>query len=266
MARRMKKKEANHERWLVSYADLLTLLFAFFVVMFASTQSSDHVKAKQISEAVDKALSNSSMPPRLAQMLAGKPPDAGRGNTQPKSANNPNPKTEQPSPMSSQLDLGTSLKDLQSRLSSEIGSGAVRLHVEERGIVIGLNTQVIFPSGGDAVTPSMYPTIAKVADVLNRLPNAIRLEGHTDSVPIYNDRFPSNWELSAARSLAMMHLLQDRYHVTANRMAIIGYGDTNAIGDNATEAGRTQNRRVDIVIVSNVGMRAEPGKEIPAPK
>jgi chemotaxis protein MotB len=254
----MKKKEANHERWLVSYADLLTLLFAFFVVMFASTQSSDHVKAKQISEAVDKAFSSSSMPPRLAAMLGGTPP--------PKSVDKPGPKTEQAPRLSSQLDLTSSLKTLQDRLSGEIGSGVVRLHVEERGIVIGLNTQVIFPSGGDAVTPSMYPTIAKVAEVLNLLPNAIRLEGHTDSVPIYNERFPSNWELSAARSLAMMHLLQDRYHVTANRMAIIGYGETNASGDNETEAGRTQNRRVDIVIVSSLGMRAEPGKEISAPK
>jgi chemotaxis protein MotB len=261
MARRRKKQESNHERWLVSYADLLTLLFAFFVVMFASTQS-DHVKAKQISEAVDKALRNSSIPPRLAAILGGAPEDAGRGNTQLRGANNPIPKKEQPPQLPLQLDLTSSLKTLESRLSTEIGSGVVRIHVEERGIVIGLNTQVTFPSGGDAITPSMYPTIAKVADVLNLLPNAIRLEGHTDSVPIYNERFRSNWELSAARSLAMMHLLQDRYHVMANRMAIIGYGDTNAIGDNETEEGRTRNRRVDIVIISNFGMHAEPGKEI----
>jgi chemotaxis protein MotB len=96
-----------------------------------------------------------------------------------------------------------------------------------------------------------------VAAILNRLPNALRLEGHTDSVPINTPRFPSNWELSSSRSIAMLRLFNERYKVARERMAVVGYADTASIGPNDTEEGRRRNRRVDIVIVSEMGLRAE---------
>lgn len=255
MARRKKKGHENHERWLVSYADLLTLLFAFFVVMFASTQT-DHSRAKQISQAVDKALQTSSLPPRIAAILGGTVDDKGHGNAQLKG---PAFKPEKPSDVTPlQLDLMSSIQKLRDTLSTEMKQGKVQVHLEQRGAVISLNTQVVFPSGGDTVDPSVLPLIAKVAVTLKQLPNPIRLEGHTDSLPINNERFQSNWELSAARSIAMLRILNERYGINQNRMAVVGYADTSAIGDNQTEEGRTKNRRVDLVLLNEFGAKVEP--------
>jgi chemotaxis protein MotB len=260
MARRKKAPAENHERWLVSYADLVTLLFAFFVVMFASTQT-DKTRAKEISQAVDKALREGGIPPKIAAILGGTVDDRGRGNDQMRgpAVRQPEKAVENPVPLAL-LNLVSSTKLLRNKLSSEIDSGSVTIHVEQRGVIIGLNSAVFFPSGGDAIEEGVYPTLAKVAAVLNQLPNSLRLEGNTDSLPISNARFRSNWELSAARSIAMLRVLHDNFGVDRERMAVVGYADTNAAGSNATEAGRSKNRRVDIVIVSDYGMRVEPAR------
>jgi chemotaxis protein MotB len=163
------------------------------------------------------------------------------------------------------LNLISAIKLLRTKLASEIDQGSVEIHVEERGVIIGLNAAVFFPSGGDSIDESVYPTTAKVAAVINQLPNSLRLEGHTDSLPINNARFRSNWELSAARSIAMLRLLNERYGVERGRLAIVGYADTLSVDSNDTAAGRGKNRRVDIVIVSDFGMRAEPGQPQPTP-
>ncbi len=254
MARRKAVQKENHERWLVSYADLLTLLFAFFVVMFASTQT-DHTRAKQISEGVEKALRSGSEPPKIAAILGGTVDDKGRGNAM---LHGPAIKTSKPEKKEAEpasLDAVAAL--LRERLKTEIKQGSVDVRVEERGVIIGLNSAIFFPTGEDTINPQVYPTLNEVATILNRLPNAVRLEGHTDSVPINNSRFRSNWELSAARSIAMLRLFNERYQVTRERMAIVGYADTASVEPNDSEEGRRRNRRVDIVIVSELGLRAE---------
>jgi chemotaxis protein MotB len=259
MARRKTFPKENHERWLVSYADLITLLFAFFVVMFASSQT-DKSRAKEISEAVQKALKEGSMPPRVAAILGGTVDDLGRGNAM---LHGPTMrKVERPvDPVPPVLDLTSSIQILRNKLNNEISHGSVEIHVEERGVIIGLNSAVFFPPGEDTIDERACPTLAKVASVLNQLPNSLRLEGHTDSLPISNARFRSNWELSAARSIAMLRMLNERYSVQRDRMAIVGYADTYAVGSNTSEEGRKKNRRVDIVIVSESGMRVEPGQK-----
>jgi chemotaxis protein MotB len=136
--------------------------------------------------------------------------------------------------------------------------GQVNVHLESRGAVISLNTQAVFPSGGDTIAESIYPLLQKVSVTLNELPNSIRLEGNTDSLPINNEHFHNNWELSAARSIAMLRILNERYGVSRARMAVVGYADTNAVGDNQTEEGRMKNRRVDLVILSDFGTQSEP--------
>jgi chemotaxis protein MotB len=259
MARRKSAAKENHDRWLVSYADLVTLLFAFFVVMFASTQT-DKTRAKQISEAVQKALHEGSTPPKIAAILGGTVDDKGRGNAMLRGPALRQPEKTPEAAPPHLLNLVSAIKLLRTKLASEIDQGSVEIHVEERGVIIGLNAAVFFPSGNDSIDESVYPTTAKVAAVLNQLPNSLRLEGHTDSLPINNDRFRSNWELSAARSIAMLRLLNERYSVARGRMAVVGYADTLSVDSNETEAGRRKNRRVDIVIVSDFGMRAEPGQ------
>ena len=249
-ARRKKSGHSNSERWLVSYADLVTLLFAFFVVLFATTQA-DKSRAKQISQAVNQALQGSSFDVKTK-------PNPG-GASQRKSALSP--AAEKPIDPSLQLDLSNAIQRLRTSLDVEMKQGQVAVHLERRGAVISLNSQAVFPSGGDTISEAVYPLLNKVSVTLNQLANPVRLEGHTDSQPISNQRFRSNWELSAARSIAMLRILNERYGISRDRMAIVGYGDTNAVADNQTEAGRTKNRRVDLVILSDFGSRAEPKVE-----
>ena len=260
MARRRPRSHENHERWLVSYADFITLLFAFFVVLYASTET-NRARAKAVSEAVERALHEGEVAPKIALILGGSVDEKGKGNAL---HNGPGgakpvvqPGLEQTPPLA---ELLPSMKILNAALREEIAQGSVELKLEQRGLVIGLKAGAFFASGDDTVKPSAYPTLEKLAAVLNQLPNALRLEGHTDSVPIDTPRFHSNWELSAARSIAMLRLLHEKYGVALGRMAIVGYADTQAIAPNDTPEGRARNRRVDIVIVSQYGMRAEPGQ------
>jgi len=237
------------------------LLFAFFVVMFASTQT-DKSRARALSQAVENALSHGSLPPKLAAILGGAMDNAGKGSAMMHGPGGRNTvqQTAKPEPPAAVADLTSSMKILGSQLSEEIENHSIELRLEQRGLIIGLKQAAFFPSGGDAIDPAVYPTLKKVAVVLNSLPNALRLEGHTDSRPINTPRFQSNWELSAARSIAMLHLLNEQFDVKLERMAIVGYADTADIDSNETEEGRGRNRRVDIVIVSEYGMRIEPGQ------
>jgi chemotaxis protein MotB len=255
--RKRQSRPENHERWLVSYADFITLLFALFVVLFASTRS-DKSRVKAVSQAIENALKNGTMSPALSNSVKAPPNNKKPANSVPKA----NPEIQNKVEAAGAVqDLSKPLGVLTATLQKEIGDGSVRLALEHRGLVIELEAGAFFPSGGAMLGSSAYPTVKKVAAVLNTLPNALRLEGHTDSLPINNARFQSNWELSAARSIAMLRFLNEQFGVATERMAIVGYADTEAIDSNETEAGRERNRRVDIVILSIGGMQAEPAPD-----
>lgn len=263
--RRQKQAEAeNHERWLVSYADFITLLFAFFVVMFASSQT-DKGRAKQISEAVEKALSEgggrsksaSNVPPAVARILGGTVDEKGIGNAQMRGPGGAQ-RSSKEAPPPEIVELSASLKALSTDLADEIKKGKVEVSLTPRGLVVSLKQTAFFPSGTDAVDPDSVKTIGKVAAALRGLSNPIRIEGHTDAVPIHTDRFHSNWELSAARAITMMDILAKSFQIPYERMAIVGYAQTVPIADNSTEEGRARNRRVDLVILNNYALRAEP--------
>jgi chemotaxis protein MotB len=117
-------------------------------------------------------------------------------------------------------------------------------------LVVSLRQATFFPSGGDEIAPETSGSMAKIANALRELPNPVRLEGHTDSIPIHNEHFRSNWELSAARSIAMLELFCEKYGLSRNRFAIAGYADTVPVDSNDTPEGRTHNRRVDVVILN----------------
>jgi len=267
MPRPKHAEHENHERWLVSYADFITLLFAFFVVMFASSQT-DKSKAKQVSEAVEKALKEGhsvSIPPAVAKVLGGTVDDKGQGNAQmhgPGGAQKA-AKEEQPEVM----ELSMSLKTLSAELDEEIKQGKVEVSMTPRGIVVSLKQAAFFSSGTDAVDLSTMPTLEKVAGALKAVSNPVRIEGHTDSRPIHTPRFRSNWDLSAARSIAIMAVLSSRFEIASQRLAIAGYADTVPVADNDTPEGRARNRRVDLVILNNYALaRTEPAKAAPAKK
>ena len=130
-----------------------------------------------------------------------------------------------------------------------------------RGIVVSLKQAAFFPSGTDAVDLATMPTLEKVAGALKAVSNPVRIEGHTDSMPIHTPRFRSNWDLSAARSIAIMEVLSSRFEIPPQRLAIAGYADTVPVADNDTPEGRARNRRVDLVILNNYALaKTEPAQ------
>jgi len=197
------------DRWMISWADLLTLLFASVVVLYASA-------------------SRNGFPGRLKASPAG----------------------EQEAQTQPQNELTRPFERLQQALQGEIGQGRVLVSLETRGIVVSLCDQSYFTSGSDEVPAAALNTIGEVAAVIRELPNSVRLEGHTDSVPVHNARFHDNWSLSAARSGAMLSLLESRFSIPPSRLAIAAYADNKPMAANESAEGRARNRRVDIVILS----------------
>jgi chemotaxis protein MotB len=252
---RAKKHPAheNHERWLVSYADFITLLFAFFVVMFATSQT-DKSKAKQVSDSVKEALENGGVTAAVKEILGGTVDEKGKGNAQmrgPGGARKVDKDPEKPKPPVV-AELLPSLQYLTRELQDEIKTGKVQVRLEARGLVVSLQEAAFFPSGGDTLNPASFPSVEKVAEALRGLQNPVRLEGHTDSVPIHTARFRNNWELSAARSITMLEVLSTKFTIPAGRFAVAGYADTAPVASNDTEEGRARNRRVDIVILNRL--------------
>ena len=264
MARKKKTPEhANHERWLVSYADFITLLFAFFVVMFASSQT-DKGKTAQVSEAVTKAFEGQKMTAVIAALLGGTIDDKGKGNAMLRGPGGVHKAAEEKKELKL-AELVPSLQVLSRELKAEIDAGQIQISMEARGLVVSFKQAALFPSGGDEVSPGAYAGLGKVAAAIAKIPNPVRLEGHTDAVPISTARFRSNWELSAARSIAVLDLFADKFGLSRTRMSIAGYAETAPVASNDTEDGRARNRRVDIVILSEQGVMAEPPK-LDAPK
>jgi chemotaxis protein MotB len=233
---------SHHERWVLSYADFLTLLLAFFVVLFA-TANADKAKSRAVAEAIKAALSQGRHSDLQAALRVFKD-------------------EQHAGPGASILDLVRSQNLLNKELDQEIHRGEVDIHMEPRGLIVSLKQGALFDSGDDSVKPSALPIIRKVANVLTQLTNQIRLEGHTDNVPIHNERFRSNWELSSARSIAILQLLTQEFRIPMTRMAVSGYADVAPVASNSTDEGRMKNRRVDVVILSASAAHAEPVKGI----
>lgn len=261
MARRGRHEDhENHERWLVSYADFITLLFAFFVVMFATSQS-DKAKAQQVSDSVKKALAGQPVAEMVAALLGAE------GGHKPQMAGSPSTAEKIPPVKVVRRDakgpaelaeLFPSLSILSKELQEEIQSGRVDINMGPRGLTISFKQAALFPSGEDVIAREAYASLAKVAAAIRRIPNPARLEGHTDSVPIHNARFRSNWDLSAARSIAVLEFVTKECGVFPGQLSVAGYAESAPVAVNDTEEGRARNRRVDIVILNQTGAKGEP--------
>jgi chemotaxis protein MotB len=259
VARKKQESHPNHERWLVSYADFITLLFAFFVVMFASSQT-DKAKAQAVAESVQKALNGESFNSVVTAILGGAIDVKGQGSAQMKGPGGVKKEAVKTSDVKRQAqtaELLPSLQILTRELGDEIKAGKLQVTMGSRGLIISFTQAALFPSGEDVIAKDFYPGIQKIAKAINQVPNPVRLEGHTDSVPIHNSRFRSNWELSAARSIALLELFVSN-GVPRERLSIAGYADTAPVEDNNTEEGRQKNRRVDMVVLNETGVKGEP--------
>ena len=258
MARKKRESHENHERWLVSYADFITLLFAFFVVMFASSQT-DKTKTQAVSDSVQKALKGESFNSVVTAILGGAVDAKGQGSAQMKGPGGVKKelKTVDVKRDGQIAELLPSLQVLSKELGPEIKSGKLQINMGARGLVISFTQAALFPSGEDEIAKDFYPGIQKIANAIKQVPNPVRLEGHTDSVPIHNSHFKSNWDLSAARSVALLEVFVAS-GMPPERLSIAGYADTAPVDNNDTEEGRQRNRRVDMVVLNETGVKGEP--------
>jgi len=231
----------NHERWMISWADFITLMFAVFVVLFTSASTNKNT-AKQVSEAVITALKSGSISFIMRSRTPG-PVSTTRETKDPAAGSR---LVEQ----QKVVELVPSLQAISERFQNEIATGKIEMREEPRGLVISLRQAAFFASGQADLNPDTYPIVDKIGALILSVPNRVNLEGHTDPLPIHNWRFGSNWELSAARSIAMLDLLTERYHIPRGRLSIAGYADTAPIEPNEDPEGRAHNRRVDVVILS----------------
>ncbi len=228
----------NHERWLVSYADFITLLFAFFVVMYAIS-SLNAGKYRVLAESLEKAFQNRSgeNEAKTAEPIqVGEPPkefvpieiDASLGEEA--------VKLEQIS------------DQLEEVLAPYIEEDLIEVERTRFWVAVEVKSGMLFPSGSARLDRRADPVLSKLAEVMRQMPtNPIQVEGHTDDVPIRNRQFPSNWELSAARAASVVRRLIE-YGVAPTRLAAVGYGEYHPVADNGSEAGRYRNRRVVVVL------------------
>jgi chemotaxis protein MotB len=222
--------------------------------MFATAQS-DNSNAQAVSESVKRALQGESFKGAISLLLGGKGDLKGLGNAQ--KAGRGGGKLDVGD--NSGVTLADLLPILSKELQQEILNGSLALRMTSRGLTISFTQAALFPSGEDEIAPDSYATIQTIANAMNKVPNPARAEGHTDSVPIHNSRFRSNWELSAARSIALVDQFT-KFGVARERLSIAGYADTAPIDNNDTEEGRRKNRRVDIVILNETGAKGEPDR------
>jgi chemotaxis protein MotB len=265
MTRRRKRLRArsNHERWLVSYADFITLLFAFFVVLYSSSQV-DHKKVGKLALAIQIAFqemgvfpaSTTQVPLDLSEPMPFSTVQSIQNvahNTElGRIASSPD---DSLAAASDETDLSTLQSELQDALHNEIKMHKVALHRETDGLVVSLREFGFFDSGSATVKPESLPALDRIASILAIRTCRLRIEGHTDNIPIHTAQMPSNWELSAARATELVRLLIVRHRFAPPRLSAAGYAEYHPIATNLTIQGRAQNRRVDIVILG-----AQPAK------
>ena len=236
--RRHTHEHANHERWLVSYADFMTLLFALFVVLFASSHH-DKKTIQTVSNAVRNgfqqmgSFSSSNGTPAFSPSDMAKP-----AHTSP--AQNG----------AAGIDVVELQRKLTQALGKEIQRQEIVMRMTPEGFVISLHELGFFNSGEATLQPGAGDKIKRIASVLIQYGLDMRVEGHSDNVPIHTAAFASNWELSTARAMAVTMMLLKESAVDPKLLSVAGYGEYHPAADNDTPEGRRANRRVDIVVVS----------------
>lgn len=252
MSRKKKHEEhVNHERWLVSYADFITLLFAFFVTMYASSRV-DGTKMGYVVDSIQKAFG--AIP--LSEVSGG-------GNSVMPNVTS----TSRPGVVS--VSSGGAEKENVQKAAEEVKKAletdksstnqAVTVATNERGLVISIADKVFFDPGQATIREEVKPALDSIAKALLKVHNHIRIEGHTDNVPINTPQFPSNWELSTSRATAIIRHFLTKYPFDPKKLSAAGYGEYRPLVPNNAYSERIKNRRVDIVILnSKTGTIEEP--------
>ncbi|TCO76580.1 flagellar motor protein MotD [Chromatocurvus halotolerans] len=255
----------NHEAWAIPYGDLVTLLLAFFVVMYAIS-SVNEGKYRVLSDSLVAAFRGTPKTTRPIQ-IGDNPPsggaEQGRDDALPQGSVDRStlslPLDNPPGGIAGITSVGDDgtraglarmAEEIREALSELIDQDQVRVRETPLWLEVEIKTDLLFPVGIAEVADPALPTLQKVGDILEPMPNALRVEGHTDDVPISTTRFPSNWELSSARASSVIRLFQAR-GVTPQRMVAVGLGEYQPAASNDSAEGRNRNRRVTIVILAN---------------
>lgn len=244
MSKKKHPEHVNHERWLVSYADFITLLFAFFVVLFASGQS-DKKKQTQLAAAMQAAFS----PVAIFEPHSKQPALTGGAATITPAT--PVPPVPAVAPATPSVPSIPGLHAMLDRLAKSRGlpPGSLSMHATSEGLVISLQEAGFFASGSAVVQARSLPVLATLAAALPGGP--MRVEGHTDTVPIRTPQFATNWELSSARATTIARYLLEHGTVAPTDLAATGYAEFHPVATNTTAEGRAKNRRVDIILLSH---------------
>ncbi len=262
MARKKKPEEhANHERWMVSYADFITLLFAFFVVMY-SISVVNQGKYKVLSESLVAAFKDpkKSLEPIQVGEIVRAPadlPDLG-SNPQPIMSRPINPRNlPEIDQLSSEdlIDVSEQLDEIQRSVEEAmkdlIEEGLISVRRSQFWLEIEINTSILFNSGRSVLFPQIISVLQRLARIMVGLPNQVHVEGYTDTVPIETEKFESNWELSGGRASTVVRLFEET-GIESERLAAIGYGENHPIAANNTAEGRAKNRRGVVVVLAQL--------------
>ncbi|WML36493.1 flagellar motor protein MotB [Clostridium sp. OS1-26] len=245
MKKRKHEEHPNHERWLLSYSDFMTLLMILFVVLFAMSNV-DKSKFKQLSDSLRVSMGGGKT---IIAKEDGVPITV---DTKP-IENDLTEKAEQ-----------AKMEDLKRQVDKYLEKNGMKAdvstQVDERGLVVSLNDTLFFDTGRAEVKPESQKKLIEIGKILNQLNNYMRVEGHTDNVPIKNDQFSSNWQLSCARASNVTELLINSANIPPQKLSAVGYGEYRPIADNSTEDGKAKNRRVNIIIVSSKFDKIESNK------
>jgi chemotaxis protein MotB len=268
------EEEGGSERWLVSYADFITLLFAFFTTLYAISTVDAQKMGKMVTSM--RASFDSTVFDQGSKTLS---LSKGTGGTDSSSSVIPNrtlpnsiqvatktikewgdTKTASQKPVpSGGKTLASLQRDVQTLLGTAVlNKGNVRTYLEPRGLIISLGENGVFDSGSDQIKPEGKVLLDTIATGLISQGKYIRIEGHTDNVPISNSRFPSNWELSTARATAVVSLLIVKFGLRPDLISAAGYAEYRPAASNDTDEGRARNRRVDIVVLNPATAGVEP--------
>ncbi len=259
--RERRKANISRDRWLVSYADFITLLFGFFVVLYVFARA-DQKKQTQVTASIDSAFRSLGLFPDSSR----KSPKAGSttsGIDQPFVPMNIVMGEDVLAPAKVIDDLNHIRRELEQTLSNQVAQHTVSIQMGRDGLIISLREAGFFISGSATPRPETLPTLRQIAASLGRTPYDLRIEGHTDNIPIHTAEFDSNWELSAARATHIARIFLDLKAMPPDRLSAAGYAEFHPVARNDTAEGRAENRRVDLVVLPRA--RIDPSAAAAAP-
>lgn len=217
--KKIKNENVNQDRWLLTYADLITLLLGLFVILYAMSN-------------IDKK--------KYSQWVAAFGGEFGSG------------KMEIASSGSILIEMNEQIRVeqlLKRVLAIDGKNSALTISIDERGVTVHIQEELLFPSGESKLKGSSYAMLDSLSSVLRKIPNDIRIEGHTDNIPIATSEFPSNWHLAINRAMNTGYYLIEHHRFNPEKLSVVGYADSKPIAPNTTEKNRALNRRVDIIVL-----------------